>query len=376
MANPEHLDILKQGVEVWNTWRKEHPKVRPDLGKADLAKTDLAGASLREVNLTGADLHESNLTGANLLRANLKQANLGNVSLSDASCSGVQLGGATLTRALLLRANFYAANLSNANLRGADLTGANLAWAILTGANLEIAWFQETVFGNTDLKGAIGLETCSYAGPNTLDYQTIIRSGPDLPVEFLRGSGLSDWQIEAARLNKLDLTTTEVADIQDRMFELRVGRPLQVHNLFISYSHQDAVFVNHLEPEFKRRGIRYWRDVHDAPAGRLEKIVVRAMHQNPTVLLVLSKHSTQSDWVEFEVRKARELEKELKRDVLCPVTLDDSWKTCRWPERLRQQITEYNILDFSNWEDTLDFTDKFDRLVEGLHLFYEPGGRE
>jgi hypothetical protein len=23
MANPEHVEILKQGVEVWNQWRKE-----------------------------------------------------------------------------------------------------------------------------------------------------------------------------------------------------------------------------------------------------------------------------------------------------------------------------------------------------------------
>ena len=29
MANPEHLEILKQGVEQWNKWREEHPEVRP-----------------------------------------------------------------------------------------------------------------------------------------------------------------------------------------------------------------------------------------------------------------------------------------------------------------------------------------------------------
>ena len=36
MANPEHLEILKQGVEQWNKWRNEHPDVTPDLNEANL----------------------------------------------------------------------------------------------------------------------------------------------------------------------------------------------------------------------------------------------------------------------------------------------------------------------------------------------------
>jgi hypothetical protein len=31
MANQEHLEILKQGVKIWNHWRKEHPEIKPDL---------------------------------------------------------------------------------------------------------------------------------------------------------------------------------------------------------------------------------------------------------------------------------------------------------------------------------------------------------
>jgi hypothetical protein len=31
MANPEHVKILKQGVEVWNRRRDENPGVRSDL---------------------------------------------------------------------------------------------------------------------------------------------------------------------------------------------------------------------------------------------------------------------------------------------------------------------------------------------------------
>jgi hypothetical protein len=31
MANPEHLELLRQGVEVWNEWRTKEPLVLPDL---------------------------------------------------------------------------------------------------------------------------------------------------------------------------------------------------------------------------------------------------------------------------------------------------------------------------------------------------------
>jgi hypothetical protein len=36
MANQEHLDILKQGVEVCNHWRIENTNIRRDLSGADL----------------------------------------------------------------------------------------------------------------------------------------------------------------------------------------------------------------------------------------------------------------------------------------------------------------------------------------------------
>ncbi len=37
MANPEHLKILKQGVEQWNKWGEQHAVVRPDLRGAGIS---------------------------------------------------------------------------------------------------------------------------------------------------------------------------------------------------------------------------------------------------------------------------------------------------------------------------------------------------
>ena len=71
MADQKHLEILKQGVEVWNRWRKENPDIDPDLSKTHLSKiwlreVDLSKANLRGIILRGANLREANLNSADL----------------------------------------------------------------------------------------------------------------------------------------------------------------------------------------------------------------------------------------------------------------------------------------------------------------------
>jgi hypothetical protein len=155
------------------------------------------------------------------------------------------------------------------------------------------------------------------------------------------------------------------------MFDLRASQPIQISPLFISYSRKDAEFVDYLEKFLKGKGIRYWRDIHDATSGKLEKQIDSAIRLNPTVLLILSEHSLNSDWVEHEVRLARKLEKETNREVLCPIALDNSWETSPWSERLMERVSEYNILDFSIWKDENKFKDTFNKLIKGLNLYYK-----
>lgn len=48
MANPEHVAILKSGVEEWNRWREENPGIRPDLEGADLGAFDIVLLNSRD----------------------------------------------------------------------------------------------------------------------------------------------------------------------------------------------------------------------------------------------------------------------------------------------------------------------------------------
>lgn len=366
MADAKHLEILKQGGQAWNRWRGEHGGV-----PVDLTGADLIGARLGLADLSHAHLNRALLSGADLRGADLSGANLPGARLNHADLKDARLGGADLEGADLNRADLADAVLTGAVLRHADLRGARLRGARLSGADFADALSASTTFADADLVEAKGLETIRHLGPSTVGTDTLYRSAGKLPEAFLRGCGLSDWQIESAKLYQPELSNEEITDILYRVHDLRAQQAIQISPLFISYTHTDAPFVDRLETHLKGVGVRFWRDVHHSTAGRLERQIDRAIRHNPTVLLVLSERSVRSDWVEHEARLARKLEQETGRDVLCPVALDDSWKASRWPERLREQIEEYNILDFSNWEDFDYMRRMFMRLIEGLDLFYK-----
>jgi hypothetical protein len=82
MANPEHLQILEQGVETWNAWREQSTGIRADLSKANLSKANLGEANLTAANLPWASLIEADLTGANLSHVCLLDTIFGNTNLT------------------------------------------------------------------------------------------------------------------------------------------------------------------------------------------------------------------------------------------------------------------------------------------------------
>ena len=158
MANQEHLDILKKGVETWNQWRVEHHDIQPNLSKADLY-----GATLIKANLSGADLEEATLSGADLEDADLSDANLSKADLSDAN-----LSDANLRAANLIETNFAGATLTNCNIYGisawnVELTGATQDSLVITHPdepiitvdNLKIAQFIYLLLNNAEIREVI-----------------------------------------------------------------------------------------------------------------------------------------------------------------------------------------------------------------------------
>jgi hypothetical protein len=146
MADSMHIDILYEGVEAWNEWRRKNPGERPKLAGEDLSEMDLTGVNLGEADLTDAELFQTDLSEANLKMATLRGADLSGADLSGAALYKAELADACLIEANLTGASLGAADLRGADLRGtkfrktdlneADLSGANLNEADITGANL------------------------------------------------------------------------------------------------------------------------------------------------------------------------------------------------------------------------------------------------
>jgi len=85
------------------------------------------------------------------------------------------------------------------------------------------------------------------------------------------------------------------------------------------------------------------------------------------VLLILSKYSIGSDWVEDEVIKAFAEERARKRLVLFPIRLDDTvMKTTEaWAGKLRDNR---NIGDFRKWKDHDAYQKALKRVLRDLEV--------
>ncbi len=375
MADRGQLKILRQGAQPWNDLRGKLHK-RPDLSNADLSKaylsgTNLGGAELTAANLSKADLRHANLSGADLSGADLSGSNLSGADLSGANVSNANLKKANFRAANLKGANFSKANLSGGNFLQASLTDANFIRAILIEANLKevnleganfsgadlsgakVGW---TIFANTDLSMVTGLDTLVHIGPSSVGIDTLYLSQCSFPDSFLRGCGVPDGFLE--------YLPALLAAVQ----------PIQFYSCFISYSHQDEDFAKRLHSRMRDERLRVWYALENIQGGqKLHEQIFRAIQVHEKLLLVLSNHSMQSEWVETEIRRARKIEREENRRKLFPIRLIDFEAIQDWEcfdadsgKDLAIELREYYMPDFSNWKDHDAFEEEFAKLLRDL----------
>jgi uncharacterized protein YjbI with pentapeptide repeats len=99
MAVAKHLEILDQGVRIWNVWRTENVRIRPVLTGARLDGRDFSGINFLKTNLSGASLTGSSFQNANLRYTDFSGCDLRNADFSESDLMLADLTGADLTGA-------------------------------------------------------------------------------------------------------------------------------------------------------------------------------------------------------------------------------------------------------------------------------------
>jgi hypothetical protein len=361
MANPEHLEIIKQGVEAWNKWREEHPRVRPDLKGANLRWADLTRAGLYSADLNEADLNEAYLSRAGLTITDLRGASIRGTDLNEAYLIGADLTGADLTGAQIARAYLIEANLTGAYLSRTMLSYTAFSSATVAQADFTEAQLDNTIFANMDLSKTKGLETVLHLGRSTIGVETILRSKGEIPEIFLRGVGIPDDMISYIRTLR--------------------GKAIEFYSCFISYSHKDKVFARRLHDTLQGRGIRCWLDEHQIlPGADIFEEIDRGIKLWDKVLLCCSEDSLTSWWVDNEIKtafgKEQALMKQRGKKVLALIPLNLDGYLFQWERgSMAQEVKSRMAADFRGWEhDNSVFEAQFERLVGALRAGDE--GRE
>ncbi len=245
-----------------------------------------------------------------------------------------------------IKADLLSTWLIHTDLTEVSLLDAKLESPFLFNTNFKKATIGRTLFANCALDLATNLDTVKHYGPSYLDFLTMSQSVDKLSEKFLRGIGMPDSFITY-------------------MHSL-VAQPMQFYSCFISYSSKDQSFVERLYADLQINGIRCWFAPIDMRIGDEIRVGIdESIRVYDKLLLVLSKHSIESEWVKKEVETAFEQEQKLKRRVLFPIRLDDGVMKIEsgWPADIKRTR---HIGDFKGWKNHDTYQVAVQRLIRDL----------
>ncbi len=155
MANPEHINVLRNGQKAWNSWRSDNPDITPDLSGIYLGK--FLDAS--RLNVEFGSHYRSNFSGYDFRNAILDKVVIGNFDLSKTLLSGASFRYCDFTQSVFWgkksTVDLRATNFSFANLEGVQLINCNLNNSIFEQTNLTRTIFDTCSFNSAKISDCI-----------------------------------------------------------------------------------------------------------------------------------------------------------------------------------------------------------------------------
>lgn len=341
-SKEELVTLMRSGADRWNEWHDSLERIRwyRKVGGSKfvsgflcvLRKADFSRMNLDRFDLTGIEFNACDFSGTSFRRTHIGHPR-GSPLLTPPDFIGcrfrrTKFAGIDFGTATFERCDFRGAELNGVRSHSGDFSYSKFADAFISGSFVDSALIATEFAGSnwvtasfidTDLSVADGLLDVTVHRPVVLDHRTLWRSGP-LPPNFYRMCGFPEIFVD--------------------YLPSMVQRAINLQSCFISYSSQDDAFVRRIYTDLQKYKVRAFFAPKDLKIGaRIREELESAIHAQDKLLLVLSRKSISSQWVEYEVEAAIARENREKRDILFPITIDDEvFKTSKaWAATLRRQ---------------------------------------
>jgi uncharacterized protein YjbI with pentapeptide repeats len=363
------LRLLRSGHRKWNQWRSSLPDIewysisgRPTwipgfiirLPSCDLRNLDFVNCELAGVDFTNSLFARSNLSAVDFRRLTVRPVFQPKTVLNGCNFRSAKFVSTILDQTNAIGCDFSHAELNGTKIRGADLrnckfyrtmVAATFEDTDITNSSFEEAHLLSTTFINVDLGATRSLNRAHAYPPITLDARTLLRSGI-LPRDIYRACGMSDA-----------VTKSIKRTLKQRRKRVRC---------FISYSSKDENFVATLRSDLEDNGIETWYAPRDMPIGARTRVDLdRAILNADKLVIVLSRKSIVSAWVEQEVETALERERQSRRLFLLPLRIDESVMKTKvgWAANLRRTR---NVGDFSKHRRNSRYFSTLGQLINDI----------
>ena len=150
MANHEHIEWLREGVNSWNRRQRTNQDFNPDFSSEDISRK-LGGHEREDIRKISVHLEGVNLYRANFKDATLRDTNLTRSYIALADFSNANLQGSNFTESTAVESNFRNAAMWSSNFSRAKIWCSDLGLARLGGADLRGAQIWECNLKGTHL---------------------------------------------------------------------------------------------------------------------------------------------------------------------------------------------------------------------------------
>lgn len=147
---------------------------------------------------------------------------------------------------------------------------------------------------------------------------------------------------------------------------------LRIYPAFLSHSWADKEFVDKFYESLTKKGVTVWLDKKKMrPGDNIHDSIGDAIKYYDKLILVCSENALNSWWVEKELERAYEKERELQKErgkkfrLVIPIRIDDS--ILGWKEGVAATVKSSVIGDFTKWQDNTEFENAVKELVDALN---------